>query len=43
MPITISVCAAFFASGFWKAGTPLEIASTPDSATAPDEKPRSSM
>ena len=31
--------AAFFDSGRRNAGTPLEIASTPVSATAPDEKP----
>ena len=42
-PIHISVVAAFLLSGFWNAGTPLETASTPDSATAPDEKARSSM
>ena len=41
-PIHISVVAAFFDSGFWNAGTPFEIASTPDSAMAPEEKARSS-
>ena len=35
----ISVVAAFFDSGRRNAGTPFEIASTPVSATAPDEKP----
>jgi len=39
----VSVVAAFFDSGRRKAGTPLEIASTPVSATAPDEKPRNRM
>ena len=34
--------AAFFAFGFLKAGTPLEIASTPVSAAEPDENARSS-
>ncbi|CAB4851924.1 unannotated protein [freshwater metagenome] len=37
-PIHISVCAALWLSGFLNAGTPLETASTPDNATAPDEK-----
>ena len=37
--IHVSVVAAFFDSGRRNAGTPLEIASTPVSATAPDEKP----
>ena len=41
--IHVSVVAAFFDSGRRNAGTPLEIASTPVSATAPDEKPRSRM
>jgi hypothetical protein len=41
-PIHTSVAAAFFDSGRRKAGTPLEIASTPVSATAPDENPFSS-
>ena len=38
-PIHTSVVAAFFDSGRRNAGTPFEIASTPVSATAPDEKP----
>ena len=37
--IHISVVAAFLDSGRRKAGTPFEIASTPVSATAPEEKP----
>ena len=38
----MSACvAAFFDSGFRNAGTPSAIASTPVSATAPDEKARS--
>ena len=37
--IQVSVVAAFFGSGRLNAGTPFEIASTPVSATAPDEKP----
>ena len=41
-PIQTSVVAAFFDSGRRNAGTPFEIASTPVSATAPDEKPFSS-
>ena len=41
-PIHTSVAAAFFDSGRRNAGTPLEIASTPVSATAPDENPLSS-
>ena len=41
--IQVSVMAAFLDSFRWNAGTPLEIASTPVSATAPDEKPRSRM
>ncbi len=36
--IKINVVAAFFDSGFLNAGTPLEMASTPVSATAPEEK-----
>src|SRR5258705_10017784 len=40
--IHTSVVAAFFDSLRRNAGTPLEIASTPVSATAPDVKPRSS-
>ena len=39
----VSVFAAFFDSGFWNAGTPFEIASTPESAMAPDEKARSNI
>ena len=38
----MSVRAAFLGSGARNAGTPFEIASTPESATAPDEKARSS-
>src|SRR3954463_8388860 len=38
-PIHTSVAAAFFDSGLRNEGTPLEIASTPVSATAPDENP----
>src|SRR5450432_3970694 len=41
--IHVSVIAAFLDSFRWNAGTPLEIASTPVSATAPDENPRSRM
>ena len=41
--ITISVVAAFFASGGLKAGTPVAIASVPVSATAPDANARSRM
>jgi len=41
--IHISVIEAFLLSGFRNAGTPLETASTPDSATAPDENARSSI
>ena len=41
--IHTSVCAAFFDVGFWNAGMPFEIASTPDSATAPDAKARAKM
>ena len=39
VPIATSVLAAFFDSGRLNAGTPLLIASTPVSATAPDENP----
>ena len=39
MPIHTIVAAAFFASGRRNIGTPFEIASTPVSATAPDENP----
>ena len=38
-PIHTSVFAAFLDSGRRKAGTPFEIASTPVSATAPEENP----
>src|SRR5258708_36375867 len=41
--IHVRVVAAFFDSGRRKAGTPFEIASTPVSATAPDENPRNKM
>ena len=41
-PISSSVVAAFLLLGFWKAGTPLEIASTPVRAAQPEEKARSS-
>ena len=37
------VIAALRLSGFSKAGTPLDTASTPDSATAPEENARSSI
>ncbi|MFZ2546388.1 MAG: hypothetical protein WAX12_00225 [Candidatus Microthrix subdominans] len=40
-PIQVSVVAALRDSGFLNAGTPLEIASTPVNATAPDENARS--
>ena len=40
VPVQVSTVAACFASGGRNAGTPLEIASTPDSAIAPDEKAR---
>ena len=40
MPMIASVSAAFLACGRRKAGTPLEIASTPVSAVAPDENAR---
>ncbi len=39
-PIIVMVAAAFLASGLRKAGTPSATASTPDSATAPEEKAR---
>ena len=42
-PSRSSVAAALRDSGFRNAGTPLEIASTPERATAPEEKARSSM
>ena len=38
--IATRVLAAFLAAGFLKAGTAIEMASTPVSATAPDEKAR---
>ena len=38
--MAMRVVAAFFDSGFLNAGTPLEMASTPVSATAPDENAR---
>ena len=38
--MTIRVVAAFFDSGFLKAGMPLEIASTPVSAVQPEVKAR---
>src|SRR6476469_3036331 len=41
-PIHTIVTAALCDDGRRNAGTPLEIASTPDSATAPDENPRRS-
>jgi hypothetical protein len=41
-PIISSVVAALRLLGFWKAGTPLEIASTPVSAAQPEENARSS-
>ncbi len=39
-PIIASVVAAFFDLGLRKAGTPLEIASTPVRAAQPEEKAR---
>ena len=42
MPSSSSVVAAFLLLGRWKAGTPLEIASTPVSAAQPEEKARAS-
>ncbi len=41
MAIDISVRAALRLWGFWKAGTPSAMASTPVSATAPEAKARS--
>ena len=38
----VRVVLAFFDSGGRKVGTPLEMASTPESTTAPEEKARSS-
>jgi hypothetical protein len=40
VPVQVSTVAACLASGGRKAGTPFEMASTPDSAIAPDEKAR---
>ncbi len=40
-PISSSVVAAFLLLGFWNAGTPLLIASTPVSAAQPEENARS--
>ena len=40
MPSSSSVVAALLLLGRWKAGTPLEIASTPVSAAQPDENAR---
>jgi hypothetical protein len=37
-----SVVAAFLLLGFWNAGTPLEIASTPVNAAQPEENARAS-
>ena len=42
-PIQTKVFAAFFDSGRRNVGTPFEIASTPVSATAPEENPFSRM
>ena len=39
-PMMARVSAAFFAFGFWKAGTPLLIASTPVNAVQPEAKAR---
>ena len=41
VPMSSRVVAALRLLGFWKAGTPFEIASTPVSAAHPDEKARS--
>ena len=41
LPISSRVVAAFLLLGFWKAGTPLLIASTPVRAAQPDENARS--
>ncbi len=41
--MVVSVRAALRLSGFWNAGTPSAIASTPVSATAPDAKARRRM
>ena len=40
IPIIVMVAAAFLASGLRKAGTPSATASTPESATAPEENAR---
>ncbi len=40
-PMSSRVVAAFLLFGFWKAGTPLLIASTPVRAAQPDENARS--
>ncbi len=40
-PISSRVVAAFLLLGFWNAGTPLEMASTPVRAAQPEEKARS--
>jgi hypothetical protein len=40
-PMIAMVTAAFFDSGLRNAGTPFDTASTPESATAPDENARS--
>ena len=40
LPIHTRVVDAFLLSGFWNEGTPFDTASTPDRATAPDEKAR---
>ena len=42
-PMMAMVIAALRLSGLRNAGTPLDTASTPDSATAPDENARSSI
>ena len=42
VPSSSSVVAAFLLFGFWKAGTPLEMASTPVSAAQPEENVRAS-
>ena len=39
-PMMARVSAAFFALGFWKAGTPLLIASTPVRAVQPEANAR---
>ena len=41
-PSSARVVAAFLLFGFWNAGTPLLIASTPVSAVQPEAKDRSS-